>query len=129
MLNIKYDLKSTNANCQYVFISDEDMKEIIYRATIILAFYSELTADKKSLFVATDADESLCGKRGKTSVAQFKPNTRLSLLGGLIGNYYNKDRLFKNDLSLSQLPFIENVLNECFDQFNFDQIQFTVRIL
>ena len=128
-MKIRYSNKQTNAKCEYIEIHKEDMPKLIHRATMILTRYAELTADPNYIFVANERDQSQFGKRGKAAFAPFKANSRLSLLGGLIFNYYSKENSFKNDLSKTQIPYITNVINECAEAFDFDEIEFTINIL
>jgi hypothetical protein len=91
-----------------------------------MATYSELTATSNGGPLVCNRDKELFGKRGKALVAPGRANTRLSVLGGMVNNYFSKEDKFKNDISISQLPYIANVLNECCDTslFNFEPIVF-----
>ena len=126
MRNIKYTSKGyTNSGNEYVTIDQDDMADIINQSILVLTRYSELTASSQGSFVATHRDKDLFGKRGKADIAPGRANTRLSVLGGFIYNYFKKDKAFKNDISLSQLPYIEHVLNEACEEFGFEPITFT----
>lgn len=126
MRNIRYESKGyTNSNNEYVTIDQDDMADLINQAILVLTKYAELTASSGGSFVATHRDKDLFGKRGKADIAPGRANTRLSVLGGFIHNYFKKDKSFKNDISLSQLPYIEHVLNECCEEFGFEPLTFT----
>ena len=114
----------TNSDCVYVTIDEDSMAYLIKRATILLAMYAELTATPKGDFVATERNATNFGKRGKTTIGSFKANSRLSLLGGLISNYYTKQSAFKNDISEGQIPFILSVMNECNVELNEPTLEF-----
>lgn len=122
---IKYTAKGfTNSNNEYVTIDGEDMSYLMNQIIRTMATYSELTSTSNGSAIVCNRDRELFGKRGKTAIAPGRDNTRLSVLGGVVNNYFAKDDRFKNDLSLGQLPHITTVLNECCDQFGYEAIVF-----
>lgn len=124
-MEIRYTSKGyTNSNCEYVTINEDDMPELIHIAIQVLTRYAELTATSGGSIVATHRDKDLFGRRGKTAIAPGRANTRLSVLGGFVFNYFKKDHQLKNDISINQLPFLQNVINECSEEFGFEPIIF-----
>jgi hypothetical protein len=122
---IKYIARGlTNSNNEYVTIDQEDMGYLMNQVIRTMATYAELTATSNGAGIVCNRDKALFGKRGKTIIAPGRENTRLSVLGGLVNNYFTKDEKFKNDISLNQLPYIVTVLNECADQFGYEPISF-----
>jgi len=122
---IGYSYKGdTNSNCVYVTIAEESMEYLIRRATLLLTVYAELTATRAGTFVASERNAGQFGKRGNTTVAAHQTNNRLSLLGGLINNYYTKKPDYRNDISEGQIPFITFVLNECHTEMGEPEITF-----
>lgn len=125
MKEIKYTAKGfTNSNNEYVTVDEDDMAYLLNQVIKTMASYAELTATSNGAGIVCNRDKELFGKRGKTTIAPGRANTRLSVLGGIVNNYYGKDEKFKNDISLSQLPYIATVLNECCDQFGLEPIVF-----
>jgi hypothetical protein len=122
MFHIKYTNRGfTNSGNEYVTIDYDDMKEFIQRAILILAKYAESTTSTVGKNTVTQKNKELFGTRkGGTH------NNRLSILGGVVHNYFNKDHNFKNDISKSQLPYIENVINEYAIAFDEEEIKFIV---
>jgi hypothetical protein len=125
MKEIKYTAKGfTNSNNEYVTIDSEDMAYLMNQIIVTMATYSELTAMSQASSIVLQRDKELFGKRGKTAIAPGRENTRLSQLGGFVNNYFKKQESFKNDISVSQLPYITTVLNECCDQLEYEPIVF-----
>ena len=125
MKEIKYTARGlTNSNNEYVTIDSEDMCYLMNQVIRTMASYSELTATSNGAGIVCNRDKELFGKRGKTAIAPGRENTRLSILGGVVNNYFTKDDRFKNDISLGQLPYIVTVLNECCDNFGYEPIVF-----
>lgn len=118
----------TNSNCTYVTLDESDMNYLIRRVTLLLANYAELSITNEGLDILTQRDGKKFGKRGRASTGNFKPNSRLSLLGGVLTNYYNKEQNFKNDISEGQLKYIANVINECSIEMKYDSIEFINRL-
>jgi hypothetical protein len=126
---IKYTAKGyTNSFNEYVTIDQDDMAVLMSQVIRTMASYSELTSTSNGAMIVCNRDKELFGKRGKTNIAPGRPNTRLSVLGGLVNNYYTKADNFKNDISLNQLGYITTVLNECCDQFGFEPIVFRAKL-
>lgn len=129
MREIKYTAKGfTQSNNEYVTIDPDDMANLMNQIIITMATYAELTATSNGSGLVTNRDRDLFGKRGKTTIAPGRANTRLSVLGGIVNNYYTKPDAFKNDISLSQLPYIATVLNECCEQIGYTPIVFRNQI-
>ena len=125
MKEIKYTARGlTNSNNEYVTIDAEDMCYLMNQVIRTMASYSELTATSNGAGIVCNRDKELFGKRGKTAIAPGRENTRLSILGGVVNNYFTKDDRFKNDISLGQLPYIVTVLNECCDNFGYEPVVF-----
>jgi hypothetical protein len=121
--DINYHYKGeTNSQCTYVTVQPESMEYLIYRATILLAMYSELTSQSGGEFVIKEKDGKKYGKRSRGG--SYIANNRISLLGGLIHNYYKKEPHFRNDISEGQIPYITNVINECCAELNEPEIRF-----
>ena len=122
---IRYTDKGyTVSNNQYVTINEYDMPHLIERASYLLAFYADMSADKGGKFVFTDKDAKY-GRRGRA--ARFGAgcqNTVMSLLGGFLINYRTKKGEHRYDISTTQMTYLENALNECADIHNFDPIRF-----
>ena len=124
MKELYYHYKGeTNSNCVYVTLQKESMDYLILRATKLLATYAELTATKDGEFLTKEKSKKLFGTR-RSHIA----NNRMSLLGGLIHNYYKKANPFTNDISEGQLPYITNVINECHNELNEEEIVFKLRL-
>ena len=125
MKEIKYAPKGfTDSGNEYVTISDQDMAYLMNQAILTMAAYSELTSTSQGAGIVLQRDKELFGKRGKTAIAPGRENTRLSVLGGFVTNYFKKPEVFRNDISSYQLPYITNVLNECCEQLGFEPIVF-----
>jgi len=125
MKEIKYTAKGfTNSNNEYVTIDSEDMAYLMNQIIVTMATYAELTAMSQASSIVLQRDKEMFGKRGKTAIAPGRENTRLSQLGGFVNNYFKKQESFKNDISVSQLPYITTVLNECCDQLEYEPIVF-----
>jgi hypothetical protein len=122
---INYSAKGfTKSNNDYVTIDEEDMAYLIQQAIITLSSYAELTASSEGSLLVTQRNKEMFGRRGKTSIAPGRSNTRMSVLGGLVHNYMNKQESFKNDISVAQLPYITQVLNEACEQLGYPPIVF-----
>lgn len=125
MKEIKYLPKGfTNSNNEYVTIDGDDMSYLMNQIIVTMATYAELTAMSQASSIVLQRDKEMFGKRGKTTIAPGRENTRLSHLGGFVNNYFKKQEAFKNDISVSQLPYITTVLNECCDQLGYEPIVF-----
>jgi hypothetical protein len=125
MKEIRYSPKGfTNSNNEYVTIESEDMSYLMNQIIVTMATYAELTAMSQASSIVLQRDKEMFGKRGKTTIAPGRENTRLSQLGGFVNNYFKKQDAFKNDISVSQLPYITTVLNECCDQLGYEPIVF-----
>jgi hypothetical protein len=125
MKEINYTIKGfTNSNNEYVTIDSDDMSYLINQVIRTMAGYAELTASSEGSTLVCQRNKEMFGKRGKTSIAPGRSNTRLSVLGGLVNNYMGKQDSFKNDISLGQLPYITQVLNECCEEFGFEPVVF-----
>jgi hypothetical protein len=119
----------TNSRNEYGTLNEEDMTYLVRQVIETLGAYAELTASSQGRMYVTNPDKEKCGKRGsKASIAPGRDNTRLSVLGGFVRNYFTKDNAFRNDISTSQMPYIESVLNECCDKFGFDAIVFRTKL-
>ena len=126
---IEYTPKGfTLSNNEYVTIGDLDMAYLMNQAIITMANYSELTAMSQGSAIVLQRDKELFGKRGKTAIAPGRANTRLSVLGGFVNNYFKKQDIFKNDISVGQLPYISTVLNECAESLGFETIAFRSKL-
>lgn len=125
MQYIRYNEKQyTNSNNEYIVINEYDMPILLERATYLLAYYADMSADKNGKFLFTDKDAKY-GRRGKK--AKYGPscqNTVMSLLGGFLINYRTKSGDFKYEISHSQKEYLENAINECADLHGFDTIKF-----
>jgi hypothetical protein len=125
MKEINYTAKGfTNSNNEYVTVDETDMAYLMNQAIRTMAGYAELTASSEGSALVCQRNKEMFGKRGKTTIAPGRSNTRLSVLGGLVNNYMGKQDTFKNDISLHQLPYITQVLNECCEEFGFEPIVF-----
>jgi hypothetical protein len=125
MREINYTAKGfTNSNNEYVTVDTEDMAYLMNQVIRTLAGYAELTASSEGGVLVCQRNKEMFGKRGKTSIAPGRSNTRLSVLGGVVTNYFSKQESFKNDISSNQLPYITQVLNECCEEFGFEPIVF-----
>ena len=125
MKEIKYTPKGfTQSNNEYVTISETDMAYLMNQCILTMSAYAELTSTSQGASIVLQRDKEMFGKRGKTAIAPGRENTRLSVLGGFVTNYFKKAEHFRNDISASQLPYIANVLNECCDQLGFEAIVF-----
>lgn len=122
---IKYTPKGfTNSKNEYVSIDSQDMAALMNQAILTMSSYAELTATSQGSSIVLQRDKELFGRRGKTKIAPGRANTRLSVLGGFVANYFKKQDAFKNDISVSQLPYIASVLNECAEELGFEPIVF-----
>jgi hypothetical protein len=125
MREINYTAKGfTNSNNEYVTVDADDMSYLMNQVIRTMAGYAELTASSEGGVLVCQRNKEMFGKRGKTSIAPGRSNTRLSVLGGVVNNYFTKQESFKNDISSSQLPYITQVLNECCEEFGFEPIVF-----
>lgn len=125
MKEIKYTPKGfTDSNNEYVTIDSDDMAYLMNQVIVTMATYAELTAMSQASGIVLQRDKEMFGKRGKTTIAPGRENTRLSQLGGFVNNYFKKIEAFKNDISVSQLPYITTVLNECCDKLGYEPIVF-----
>lgn len=130
MKEIHYTQKGfTNSNNEYVTIVDTDMAYLISQAIETLAMLGELTATSQGSIAVTHRNKELYGKRGKARIAPGRENTVMSIIGGLISNYYKKDQSFKNDISMGQLPYIANALNECCETLGYEPIVFRNKLI
>lgn len=125
MKEIRYTPKGfTQSNNEYVTVNEQDMAHLVQQAIITMSSYAELTATSQGSHIVLQRDKELFGKRGKAAIAPGRANTRLSVLGGFVHNYFRKQDAFKNDISVGQLPYIATVLNECADQLGYEAIVF-----
>ena len=125
MKEIVYKPKGfTDSGNEYVTLTPEDMTYLMNQIIMTMSAYSELTATSQGGSIVLQSNAELFGKRGKATIAPYRPNTRLSTLGGIVYNYFRKQEEFRNDISLKQLPFIANILNECCDQLKFEPLVF-----
>lgn len=125
MNEIRYTAKGfTNSNNEYVTINPDDMTRLMNQAIKTLAIFGELTATSEGSRSLMNRNKELYGKRGKTDIAPGRENTIMSVIGGLVRNYMSKQDSFKNDISLNQLPYISQALNEYGTELGFDLIVF-----
>jgi hypothetical protein len=125
MKEIKYTSKGfTQSNNEYVTIDDEDMAALMSQSITTLATFAELTATSEGSRTLMNRNKELYGKRGKTDIAPGRENTIMSVIGGLVRNYQRKDAIFKNDISLNQLPYIAQALNEYGQELGYQPIVF-----
>lgn len=125
MKEIKYTAKGfTNSNNEYVTIDSSDMADLVNRAIMTMSIYAELTAMSAGAGFVCERNRDLFGKRGKAKYAPGRENTRLSVLGGFVSNYFTKQDSFRNDISTNQIPYLTNVLNEECDQLGFEPVVF-----
>ncbi|CAB4153680.1 hypothetical protein UFOVP641_17 [uncultured Caudovirales phage] len=125
MKEIRYSPKGfTQSNNEYVTLTEQDMAYLMNQAILTMSAYSELTCTSQGAGIVLQRDKAQFGKRGKSAIAPGRENTRLSVLGGFVTNYFKKQESFRNDISASQLPYIANVLNECCEQLGFEALVF-----
>lgn len=125
MKDIRYSAKGfTHSNNEYVTINEEDMAQLVNQAIKTLAIFGELTATSEGSRTLMNRNKALYGKRGKTRIAPGRENTIMSVIGGFINNYMSKEEQFKNDISLNQLPFLAQALNEYGKELGFEPIIF-----
>lgn len=125
MNEIKYTSKGfTNSNNEYVTIDEDDMTTLMSQCISTLATFAELTATSEGSRTLMNRNRELYGKRGKTDIAPGRENTIMSVIGGVVRNYQRKDAVFKNDISLNQLPYIAQALNEYGKELGFDPVVF-----
>ena len=125
MKEIKYQAKGfTHSNNEYVTVEALDMADLIHRAIITMSVYAEITAMSGGAGFVCERNRDLFGKRGKTKYAPGRHNTRLSVLGGFVNNYFTKQESFRNDISTHQIPYLTNVLNEECELLGFEPIVF-----
>jgi hypothetical protein len=93
-----------------------------------LATFAELTATSEGSRTLMNRNRELYGKRGKTDIAPGRENTIMSVIGGLVRNYMRKDDHFKNDISLNQLPYIAQALNEYGQELGYEPIVFRSKL-
>lgn len=125
MKEIKYTSKGfTQSNNEYVTIDDEDMQDLMNQSISTLATFAELTATSEGSRTLMNRNKELYGKRGKTDIAPGRENTIMSVIGGLVRNYQRKNDIFKNDISLNQLPYIAQALNEYGQELGYQPIVF-----
>lgn len=125
MNEIKYTAKGfTNSNNEYVTILEEDMGRLMNQAIKTLAIFGELTATSEGSRTLMNRNKELYGRRGKTDIAPGRDNTIMSVVGGLVRNYISKQDTFKNDVSLNQLPYIAQALNEYGAELGYEPVVF-----
>lgn len=125
MKEIKYTARGfTQSNNEYVTIDSDDMVDMMQQAIKTLAIFAELTATSEGSRTLMNRNKELYGKRGKTDIAPGRENTIMSVVGGLVRNYMSKDERFKNDISLGQLPYIAQALNEYGQELGYEPIVF-----
>jgi len=125
MKEIKYSAKGfTQSNNEYVTIDSDDMASMMNQAIKTLAIFGELTATSEGSRTLMNRNRDLYGKRGKTDIAPGRENTIMSVVGGLVRNYMSKQDAFKNDISLNQLPYIAQALNEYGAELGYEPIVF-----
>ena len=125
MNDIKYTSKGfTQSNNEYVTIDPDDMQRLMSQAIKTLATFAELTATSEGSRTLMNRNKELYGKRGKTDIAPGRENTIMSVIGGLVRNYLAKQDSFKNDISLNQLPYIAQALNEYGPELGYEPIFF-----
>lgn len=125
MNDIKYTSKGfTQSDNEYVTIDPEDMQRLMSQAIKTLATFAELTATSEGSRTLMNRNKELYGKRGKTDIAPGRENTIMSVIGGLVRNYLAKQDSFKNDISLNQLPYIAQALNEYGPELGYEPIFF-----
>lgn len=125
MKEIKYSAKGfTQSNNEYVTIDSDDMASMMNQAIKTLAIFGELTATSEGSRTLMNRNKDLYGKRGKTDIAPGRENTIMSVVGGLVRNYMSKQDAFKNDISLNQLPYIAQALNEYGAELGYEPIVF-----
>lgn len=125
MNEIRYTARGfTNSNNEYVTINEEDMARLMNQAIKTLAIFGELTATSEGSRTLMNRNRELYGKRGKTDIAPGRDNTIMSVVGGLVRNYMTKQDTFKNDISLNQLPYIAQALNEYGSELNYEPVVF-----
>lgn len=125
MNEIKYTSKGfTQSNNEYVTIDAEDMQKLMSQAIKTLATFAELTATSEGSRTLMNRNRELYGKRGKADIAPGRDNTIMSVIGGLVRNYLSKQDVFKNDISLGQLPYIAQALNEYGPELGYEPIVF-----
>lgn len=125
MNEIRYSARGfTNSNNEYVTIDADDMARLMNQAIKTLATFAELTATSEGSRTLMNRNRELYGKRGKTDIAPGRENTIMSVIGGLVRNYMSKQDSFKNDISLNQLPYIAQALNEYGAELGYEPIVF-----
>jgi hypothetical protein len=125
MKEIKYTPKGfTQSNNEYVTLTEPDMAYLMNQAILTMAAYAELTCTSQGSGIVLQRDKDQFGKRGKAAIAPGRENTRLSVLGGFVTNYFKKPEQFRNDISANQLPYLTTVLNECCEQLGFEPLVF-----
>lgn len=125
MNEIKYTSKGfTQSNNEYVTVDSDDMQRLMSQAIKTLATFAELTATSEGSRTLMNRNRELYGKRGKTDIAPGRDNTIMSVIGGLVRNYLSKQDVFKNDISLNQLPYIAQALNEYGAELGYEPIVF-----
>lgn len=129
MKEIQYTSKGfTQSNNEYVTIDADDMRDLMQQAITTLATFGELTATSEGSRTLMNRNKELYGKRGKTDIGPGRENTIMSVIGGLVRNYMRKDEQFKNDISLNQLPYIAQALNEYGQELGYKPIVFRNRL-
>lgn len=118
----------TKSNNEYVTVSDSDMAELIQQSILTMSAYAELTATSEGSSLVCNRNKELYGRRGKSDIAPGRANTRLSVLGGFVSNYFKKDDKFRNDISMSQLPYLANVLNEVCEDLGYEPVVFRAKL-
>jgi hypothetical protein len=118
----------TQSNNEYVTVSDSDMADLIQQSILTMSAYSELTATSEGSGLVCNRNKELYGRRGNADIAPGRANTRLSVLGGFVSNYFKKDERFKNDISMGQLPYLSNVLNEVCNDLGYEPVVFRAKL-
>ncbi len=125
MNEIKYSAKGfTQSNNEYVTIDQDDMSRLLNQAIKTLATFAELTATSEGSRTLMNRNRELYGKRGKTDIAPGRENTIMSVIGGFVRNYMSKQDAFKNDISLNQLPYLAQALNEYGAELGYEPVVF-----
>jgi len=125
MNEIRYTARGfTQSNNEYVTIDADDMSRLLNQAIKTLATFAELTATSEGSRTLMNRNRELYGKRGKTDIAPGRENTIMSVIGGFVRNYMTKQDAFKNDISLNQLPYLAQALNEYGKELGYEPIVF-----
>lgn len=112
MHKINYNIKSTTANTDYLYLENEDMATVQVTVLGLLTYMTELSISK-------DKDIRDFTKWFTTSDKRYHYNNRLkkhnspqSYLAGTINNLQFGNQ---KDFSLAQLQTIQDIVNTCVD--------------